>query len=199
MPAKYLVATSFMLLPIAAFAQEGPSFDCAKAESSAEKLICEDEALADLDNRITRRFADALAVSKTEKPRLAEPEKLLRARQRGWIKGRDECWKEDDLRACVQRNYLQREAELVAEYELESPSESFTLKCGDETVNFTTYATALPALSAERDESLSVGFLLGTTGERRFAMRLGSFILNEDGGIWEDPYGNQTACKPLSE
>ncbi|MGB6188236.1 MAG: hypothetical protein WBF70_06640, partial [Aeromonas molluscorum] len=32
--------------------------------------------------------------------------------QRGWIKGRNECWKADDLRQCVLTNYQQRITEL---------------------------------------------------------------------------------------
>ena len=47
------------LAPTSLAAQEGPSFDCAKAESGAEKLICEDAGLARLDRRVAERYAAA--------------------------------------------------------------------------------------------------------------------------------------------
>jgi len=34
--------------------------------------------------------------------------KLLKAEQRGWIKGRDDCWKSDEMRGCVKREYRYR-------------------------------------------------------------------------------------------
>lgn len=39
-----------LLLTTPALSQESPAFDCAKAETSAEKLICEDADLAKLDH-----------------------------------------------------------------------------------------------------------------------------------------------------
>jgi uncharacterized protein len=42
----------------------------------------------------------------------------LRAQQRGWIKGRDDCWKSVDPRLCVATEYRLRIAELQARYQL---------------------------------------------------------------------------------
>jgi len=42
----------------------------------------------------------------------------LRAEQRGWIKGRNDCWKSVDPRLCVATEYRLRIAELQARYGL---------------------------------------------------------------------------------
>ena len=90
----------------------GPSFDCARAQSSAETLVCEDRALAALDRELARHFRLARDGKHMKQDRLAE----LRAYQRGWIKGRDECWKAEDLRACVRDSYAIRIHELRVGY-----------------------------------------------------------------------------------
>ena len=83
-----------------------PSFNCAKASSSVEKLICNDAELADLDRSLSSLYSRVLEnVSAADK-------KLLKAEQQGWVKGRDDCWKSDDMRGCVQREYRYRIDEL---------------------------------------------------------------------------------------
>ena len=42
----------------------------------------------------------------------AEQQKTEKAMQRGWIKGRNECWKESDSRQCVEESYQLRITEL---------------------------------------------------------------------------------------
>ena len=95
-------------------AAEGPSFDCAKAESSAEQLVCTDEYLSQLDRQLAARFAAALAAARGLDAGATEAEAQLRATQRGWISGRNECWKADDAKACIATAYLKRDGELVA-------------------------------------------------------------------------------------
>jgi uncharacterized protein len=79
-----------------------PSFNCAKASSSVEKLICNDAELADLDRSLATLYGRVLENSS------ATDNRLLKAEQRGWIKGRDDCWKSDDMRGCVLREYRYR-------------------------------------------------------------------------------------------
>jgi uncharacterized protein len=105
------IVTAFCLaVPLAAAGQTvkpaGPSFDCTKASGQVEQLICRDAALAALD----RKLADAYA--KAIKGWPADVAKEQRAIQRGWIKGRDECWKASDLRACVENEYKTRIVEV---------------------------------------------------------------------------------------
>ena len=83
-----------------------PSFDCAKAAGAAETLICKDAALAALDNELAALYPKALANLSPEQL------KTEKAMQRGWIKGRNDCWKAKDLRQCVEENYQQRITEL---------------------------------------------------------------------------------------
>jgi len=77
-----------------------PSFDCAKASGSAEKLVCAEPDLARLDQELDRLYRLAKA---------ATDMKDLKAYQRSWIKGRDDCWKESDaVTDCVTAEYATR-------------------------------------------------------------------------------------------
>jgi uncharacterized protein len=89
-----------------------PSFDCQRANGSVQKLICSDAELAALDQRMVTVYAAALAKAANQHP------PVLKAEQRGWIKGRDDCWKSPDVRVCVHDSYRQRIAELQARYAL---------------------------------------------------------------------------------
>lgn len=98
--------------PATAQAAATPSFDCAKADSAATKLVCSDPDLAALDRETARLYGLALHGRQTTEARRKE----LMAYQRGWIKGRDECWKADDLRTCVIASYASRIFELRQGY-----------------------------------------------------------------------------------
>ena len=87
-------------------AKANPSFDCAKASHEVEELICKDAELADLD----RSLADLYAVVLKNTP--ASEQKMLKAEQRGWVKGRNDCWKSSDQRGCVKSEYEVRISEL---------------------------------------------------------------------------------------
>jgi uncharacterized protein len=50
-----------------------PTFDCAKANGSIEKLIFRDDALAALDVRLDKAFKQALAKSKSDSEGLRRP------------------------------------------------------------------------------------------------------------------------------
>lgn len=99
------------LLPVAMFAisahaQTGPSFKCsANMASSVETLICGSEALSALDRQMASTYNTALKKAGSQA-------KMLKAEQRGWIKGRNDCWKADDKQACIRDSYNQRLVEL---------------------------------------------------------------------------------------
>lgn len=101
---KTLLAT-LLFAPLLATAAT-PSFDCAKAKGAAETLICKDAALAALDNELAALYPKAIAAFSPEQ------QKTERAIQRGWIKGRNDCWKAGDLRQCVEDSYQLRITEL---------------------------------------------------------------------------------------
>jgi uncharacterized protein len=89
-----------------------PSFDCGKVSSEAETMVCADAQLAALDRETARLFRLAPDGSYTTD----EMRKYLIAVQRGFIKGRDDCWKAEDKRACIASNYVIRIAELRQSY-----------------------------------------------------------------------------------
>jgi len=90
-----------------------PSFDCSKSASDAETAVCENANLARLDRELSRLYSLAL-----DGPHISEAGAAnLKALQRGWIKGRDDCWKAGDaLEACVLASYAMRIDELRTGY-----------------------------------------------------------------------------------
>jgi uncharacterized protein len=114
-------------VPLAALAQ-GPTFDCAKAQGEVERLICSDAALAALDRKLDSVYK---AASAQAKGKLAT---RLREEQRGWVKGRNDCWKAngrqtwitaswtvDTVPGCVEAQYRLRTAELQSVWRLVPP------------------------------------------------------------------------------
>ena len=93
------------LMPLLASAAT-PSFDCSKAHSAAEQLVCQDAGLAALDNELAALYPKAMSQLS------AEQQKTEKGMQRGWLKGRNECWKESDSRQCVEESYQTRITEL---------------------------------------------------------------------------------------
>ncbi|SDC98859.1 MliC family protein [Ruegeria marina] len=198
----YFVAC--LLLAAPAFAQQGPAFDCAKAQSDAENLICQDADLARLDRLVTGRYVAALDVVKGLDAGAAEAEKQLRAEQRGWIKGRDDCWKADDLRACVADSYLRRDGELVARWMLEDPNGISFWSCGGNPANEVVtyfYATELPSVRFERGDSIDTGSLVPTGSGAKYQGSFGRSIwIKGDSAMYRDPDpdGSEFECVLVS-
>lgn len=102
------------------------SQECTNAESgNIRQLICDTPTLAALDVQLGSIYRDAR--SKAGEEQLAQ----LTAEQRGWLKGRDECWKADDKIACVTTEYQRRIAELQATYELVNSIGPVRFQCGN--------------------------------------------------------------------
>lgn len=130
----------------------GPSFDCSQAAGTIEALICQDEQLAELDRLLAQVYRAAARKAANEMP------PVLKAEQRGWIKGRNECWKSDDNRTCVETAYRLRVAELQARYRLVPEKGPFRFACDGEPRNevvATFFATEPPTLIAERGDQVS--------------------------------------------
>lgn len=95
----------------------GPAFDCSNAEHEIEVLVCGNTALAALDRRLARVYEQAVTALKG----VADGDdalKHLNAEQRGWVEGRNECWKALDRIECVRDKYVARTARLQARYPL---------------------------------------------------------------------------------
>lgn len=102
------------LLTLSIYANQ-PSFDCSKVEkNSSEGLICSSDELMDLDRELSAVYKQALTK--------ASKEDMLKAHQRGWIKGRNECWKAEDEKKCMVDQYQLRIKELKEKYHLSDTS-----------------------------------------------------------------------------
>lgn len=106
----YIIAV-FAAVALGATAQAA-SFDCAKASTPVEEMVCGSELLSQLDSAL----ADAYAMARG---RVEDDGSLLRAEQRQWIASRrNNC----DSEACLEAVYRERviELRLVGGYEDES-------------------------------------------------------------------------------
>ncbi|MGD2056091.1 MAG: MliC family protein [Gammaproteobacteria bacterium] len=151
----------------------GPSYACEKVEAgSIEAMICEDSGLSMLDRKLADTYQAASQKAVNEHP------PVLKAEQRGWIKGRNDCWKSGDKRKCVQEEYRQRIAELQARYRLVPGTGPVTYICdgqpGNEVVA-TFFQTDPPTLIAERGDSLSLMYLQPSGSGTRYQGRNETF------------------------
>ena len=89
-----------LLLCFAPAFASGASFDCQRASTAVEQLICRDSELSELD--------DTLAESFTQEVDSAQSPNTLRAEQKAWLQKRNSC---ADAR-CIQHQYEARIAAL---------------------------------------------------------------------------------------
>jgi uncharacterized protein len=171
-----------------------PSYDCGKVEAgSVEELICKEADLSALDTKLAEVYANAFQKAVNEHP------PVLKAEQRGWIKGRNECWKSEDVSACVEDYYLHRIAELQARYRLVPGNGPYTYICDNDNRNeivVTFFPTGPPTLIAERGDSVSMMYLQQSANGTKYQGR--NEIFWEHQGevsiIWG--YGaNEMKCK----
>lgn len=135
----------------------GPSFDRSKvAPGSIEELVCSDAALSALDRKLSAVYAAASKKAHNEHP------PVLKAEERGWVKGRDDCWKREDKRQCVEDEYNHRIVELQARYRLVPATGPVRYVCDGDPRNevlATFFKTEPPTLIAERGDSRSLMIL----------------------------------------
>jgi uncharacterized protein len=96
--ALILVTTLGVLTPWA----QATTFDCKKALSFVEKVICSDSRLTSMDNQLGRLYKDALATSSDSEG--------LKAEQKVWLSSRNQC-KDSD---CIMKAYTDRISALSA-------------------------------------------------------------------------------------
>lgn len=147
----------------------GPSFDCAKVEAgSIEAMVCADEELTRLDHQLAQVFREASKKAVNEHP------PVLKAEQRGWIKGRNDCWKSADKRQCVADSYRLRTAELQARYRLVTFIGPVIYRCDDHPKSelIATYFQTEPrTLIAERGDRVSLMFQQPSASGARYQGR----------------------------
>jgi len=111
MPSKIKNSVLITVLLSTSIYANQPSFDCSKVKKdSSEGLICSSDELMDLDRELSTVYQQALKKSSKEE--------LLKVYQRGWIKGRNDCWKAKDEKKCMADQYTYRIKELKEKYGL---------------------------------------------------------------------------------
>lgn len=95
------IALSFSITGVSM--AEGPSFDCEKAGTKIEKMICADGELSKLDVRLDNAYVAAL--QETDDP------ETLKRQQRQWLKARNACCDA----VCMSAYYTSRLEQLAAE------------------------------------------------------------------------------------
>ncbi|CAN7168456.1 MliC family protein [Pseudoxanthomonas sp. LjRoot168] len=162
-----------------------PSFDCAKAQAVAERLVCGDAELAALDRQLARRYADA---------RDTDP-----ATQRGWAKGRDDCWKADDLRLCVLESYRTRLVELAIAAPGVVVPKTVEYRCSDNRLPFTmVYYNDIDPQAAVMTwgNDQAIVFPQPAASGAKYG-RVGIEYWEHQGEASVDFFGNKLTCKPV--
>ena len=164
---------SAMIIPVAALAQT-PAFDCAKAQGAVERLICTDPSLATLDRKLDEVYRAAAAKAS------GQLVSQLRAEQRGWVKGRNDCWKAngtqtwmtatwtvDTVKDCIAAQYRLRTSELQSVWRLVPPKTVF-YTCGSNPANEVVahfFATDPATIRLERGDRTVTMWRVGTAGD----------------------------------
>ena len=170
----FLVGMAWVCTPVVLSA-EGPTFDCAKAKGAVEETICGDEYLSALDQQLDGVFKNAMEAAGDDS------QKQLRAEQRGWIKGRNECrkatgeespifftesWKTIDVRNCVKTSYVFRISELQVAYGFAHSRGPFPYACENDStggIDATFFKTDPPTVLLEREDKQVLAWMV-TTG-----------------------------------
>lgn len=144
-------STLFLLvLGVSSEALATPQF-CRQPEGKAEQLICSDPDLQARDQSLNAIYAAARA-----KARPAQ-RKLLAAEQKGWRAGIRDCWKADDLRACVINGYEMRTLELQTGWALVAARAPLRFRCADGIdISVTYFETQPSSLVATRKDEKSL-------------------------------------------
>lgn len=151
----------------------GPAFSCTKIPpGSIEATICAEPVLAQLDRTLMQVYTQATKKAQSEHP------PTLKAEQRGWIKGRNECWKETLQFNCIRTAYEQRISELQAKYRLVPFTGPVRFICNgnpanEVTVNF--FQTQPKTLIAEYGDSVSLMHLQPSDSGTKYQGRNESF------------------------
>lgn len=195
-----LLAASLAVLSLSApaLAQSGPAFDCSKAEHEIEDLICKDEELAAKDRKMAEVYKQAIAAM--EKIDAGGPEAIqeLKTFQRGWIGGRNECWKAEDKRNCTADAYDRRIAEIQAKYFLIEGGAPVFYMCNNnpaDEIVATFIPTEPPTVRLERGDTTKVATLSPSASGSRYDADFGIYFwIKGDKAQVAWPQGNEISC-----
>lgn len=192
-------------------AAQTPTFDCSKAAGVVEKLVCSDASLIALDRRLDAVYRAAAA--QATRPLAVK----LREEQRGWAKGRNDCWKAtqktwitaswtvDTVKDCVDAHYRLRTSELQSVWRLVPPAQ-VAYVCGEHPANALLanfFDTDPPTARIERGDRVATLWRVGTAaaglyeGQNVSLVRDGSAVTVR----WLDPTSGATEdiqCRALA-
>jgi uncharacterized protein len=97
-----MVRTVILLCMVMVFEVSAASFDCTKAKTNVEKMICSDASLSALDDTLSEAYEDENATR-------GEEDTPLKAQQKAWLAARNKC----SDKACVRKSYEARIKELA--------------------------------------------------------------------------------------
>lgn len=175
----------------------GPAFDCAEAEGAVEELLCTDAELAALDRRLDAVWREALRVM--DEGDMPEPDRAgIRAEQRGWIAGRNDCWRSNDVRDCVLWMYRMRIPRLEADFGLAPSGEPTFWTCrgnpADEFV-LTFFETDPPSVRVERGDGQEVMVSVSDASGARYTGTFGKEVrVRGDSGVFVWPQTDTLSC-----
>ena len=163
-----------------AVANEGlPAFACAEQEGTVENLLCMNPDLARLDVYLDEVYQAGLAsLEENELP-------VYRAIQRGWISGRNDCWKNADIQDCIVDEYLTRISELEIHNGYLPAREAMHYRCEDNTrFAITVYPDAIrPAAIIQVDDENIMAWQSGTDADMHFQGRNLAYNAQDGGAI----------------
>ncbi|MEO9385558.1 MliC family protein [Chromobacterium phragmitis] len=100
--------------PLAALPPVATDFRCDQPDM-VESMVCQDDGLTRLDNRLEKVYAQAL--SQAEQSRSGAQAKLI-AEQKRWVKSLKDCLKDEDPHMCLGDTYILRITQLQATWNL---------------------------------------------------------------------------------
>lgn len=150
-------------------------------------MVCEDTGLSVLDRQLADVYAQALEH--------ADDKITLRASQRGWIKGRNDCWKAKDPKACVRTSYQTRIVDLRIQHGLVTIPRAIEYACNDNSVPFSAaFYTEDPraaVLTYGNDQTIAIA--TPTASGTRYVTE-GVDFREQAGKATVDFYGNKLDC-----
>ena len=103
-----------------------PSFDCSKAKTRVEKLVCSDEDISRVDRDMQKAYDlmmgkyDLAYMNEEAKEEIKPYLEKLKQSQIDWVKDRDACSSKKDkkeFRSCVFSRYINRIQSIVPSYD----------------------------------------------------------------------------------
>ncbi|AUH53208.1 hypothetical protein CXB49_21650 [Chromobacterium sp. ATCC 53434] len=131
-------------------------FNCDQPANTIEGMVCQDESLSRLDNRLEKVYAQAMG--QAEQLRNGGQAKLV-AEQKRWVKSLKDCLKGDDAHMCLGDAYILRISQLQAAWNLVSSLTPLRYLCRGQpssTILATFYRTHPATAKLERGNTLVI-------------------------------------------